>query len=80
MSRIDGRKLSHTVRESIRMEAIQKWLDGASVKEISEIYSTDHTCVYDWINRYKEGGFEALKTRPLGGRPPKLSDLQRAVR
>ena len=78
MSKVDGRKLSHTVRESIRIEAIQKWLDGAAVKEISEIYSTDHTCVYDWINRYKEGGFEALKTRPFGGRPPKLSDLQRA--
>ena len=57
MSRVDGRKLSHVVRESIRMEAIQKWLDGASVKAISELYSTDHTCVYDWIHRYKEGGF-----------------------
>ncbi|MGI2030164.1 helix-turn-helix domain-containing protein [Endozoicomonas acroporae] len=78
MSRVDGRKLSHTVHESIRIEAIQKWLDVVSVKEISAQYSTDHTCVYDWIKRYKEGGFEALKTRPFGGRPPKLSDLQRA--
>ncbi|MGO0307540.1 helix-turn-helix domain-containing protein [Endozoicomonas acroporae] len=78
MSRVDGRKLSHTVHESIRIEAIQKWLDVVSVKEISAQYSTDHTCVYDWIKRYKEGGFEALKTRPFGGRPHKLSDLQRA--
>ena len=60
------------------MEAIQKWLDGVSVREITELYSTDHTCVYDWLNRYKQGGFEALKTRPFGSRPPKLSDLQRA--
>lgn len=39
--------------------------------QITPAYMTGSTAI-------KEGGFEALKTRPFGGRPPKLSDLQRA--
>ena len=77
MSRVDGRKLSHDVREAIRMEAIQSWIDGATPSELAVKHGTDLTCVYGWINRYKDGGFEALKTRPITGRPPKLSDAQR---
>ena len=73
MSKIDGRKISHNVRESIRMEAIQQWLGGATVPELSELYGTHPSCVYLWIERYEEGGFQALKTRPMNGRPPKLS-------
>ncbi len=55
MSRVDGRKVSHEVRESIRFEAIQKWLDGASVQALSVEYSTDRSCIYRWIDRYKKG-------------------------
>ena len=65
MSKIDGRKLSHDVRESIRIEAIQKWLDGAKVPSLSEEYGTNPSCIYRWIARYREGGMEALKTRPI---------------
>lgn len=65
MSKIDGRKLSHDVRESIRTEAIQKWRNGAKVASLSEEYGTDSSCIYRWIGRYREGGMEALKTRPI---------------
>ncbi len=78
MSRVDGRKVSHEVRESIRFEAIQKWLDGASVQALSVEYSTDRSCIYRWIDRYKKGGMEALKTRPIAhSKNAKLSPEQR---
>ncbi|WP_051789201.1 helix-turn-helix domain-containing protein [Endozoicomonas montiporae] len=73
MSKIDGRKIPHQVRESIRMQAVQQWLDGISVPELSELHATHLSCVYLRVNRYKEGGFDALKTRPIHGRPPKLN-------
>lgn len=38
MSKVDGRKVPHEVREVIRMDAIQKWLDGATVKSLAEEY------------------------------------------
>ncbi len=77
MSKVDGRKISHDVRESIRLEAIHLWLEGATVNQLSEKYSTHRSCVYDWIDRYERGGLEVLKTRPINGRPSKLSLQQR---
>ena len=77
MSKIDGRKIPHKVREAIRIEAIQKWLDGATIKNLSEEYGTDESCVYRWTVRYREGGMEALKTRPIAhSKNAKLSPQQ----
>ena len=65
MSKVDGRKVSHDVREAIRIQAIQKWLDGAKVQRLSKEYGTDSSCIYRWISRYRAGGMDALKTRPI---------------
>ncbi len=65
MSKVDGRKVSHDLREAIRIQAIQKWLDGAKVQRLSKEYGTDSSCIYRWISRYRAGGMDALKTRPI---------------
>ncbi|MTI12274.1 helix-turn-helix domain containing protein [Sansalvadorimonas verongulae] len=57
--------MSHEVRETIRVEAIQKQLNGAKVKRFSEEYGTNESCIYRWIGRYRKGGMEALKTHPI---------------
>ncbi len=78
MSRIDGRKLSHQVREEIRYQVINEWLSGTIISELAVKYCTDKSCIYRWINRYKKGGMDALKTRPIKGRSPKLCNDQRS--
>ncbi|WP_211829290.1 IS630 family transposase [Kistimonas asteriae] len=78
MSKVDGRKISHAVRESIRMEAMQQWQDGASASHLAEQYGVNKSCIYEWINSYKQGGFDALKTCEMPGRPPKLTDSQKS--
>ena len=54
------------LREAIRIEAVQKWIDGETVQNLSKEYGTDTSCIYRWIGRYRKGGMEALKTRPIG--------------
>ena len=74
MSKIDGRKIPHPVRESIRHEAIQKWIAGATVTQLSQEYGTDATCVRRW---YKAHGFEGLNTRSIAhSKNAKLSPAQ----
>ena len=29
-----------------------------------------HTVIYDWLNKYRAGGIEALRALPIPGRPP----------
>lgn len=71
MSKVDGRKISHEVRERIRFEAINVWLSGLSAPAVAVKYGTSKKIVYQWINRYKDGGFEALKTKSGIGRGQK---------
>ena len=46
MSKLDGRKVSHSLREAIRIEAIQKWIDGETVQNLFKEYGTDTSCIY----------------------------------
>ena len=74
MSKIDGRKISHKVREKIRFDAIEDWKNGMNPTELSRKYGTSRKIVYSWIKRYKQEGSDGLKTRPgKGGKQPRLS-------
>ena len=41
MSKVDGRKVSHDVREAIRIEAIQKWAVGPGAEVTAEAAKND---------------------------------------
>ena len=43
---------------------------GYSPEEVARTYNFNRHCIYDWLNQYDEGGFEALKSdMPPGARP-----------
>ena len=68
MSKVDGCKVSQDVRKPIRIEAIQKQLDGAKVQSLSKEYAADSSCIYRWISHYRSGGMDAQKTRSTAHR------------
>jgi transposase len=74
----DGRKLDHKTPEQLRIRAVGQVEQGAHPDEVAQALGMTRAAVYAWLAKYREGGLEALKARPVPGRPPKLLGSQLA--
>ena len=74
--RIDNRKIGKQAKESLRIRVVRQVRDGASPEELARVLDINPRTIYRWLVRYHYGGFEALKTRRIPGRPPKLNAEQ----
>jgi transposase len=72
----DGRKLKHDMLEAMRIRAVRRIEEGESPEVVIKALGMNRRTVYRWIALYREGGAEALKARPLMGRPLKLNGGQ----
>jgi transposase len=72
----DGRKLSHKTLEEIRTRAVQRVQDGESPEKVVKALGFTRACIYNWLARYRSGGWQALKTGHHSGRPKKLAGKQ----
>jgi transposase len=60
-----------------RFKAIELLEQGYASGEVARRVGTTRRSVDLWRSRYRQGGQEALLSKPLPGRPPKLSDVQK---
>lgn len=74
--KFDGRKLKHVTREEIRIRAVNRVEAGESPEVVIKALGFHRSCIYQWLAKYREGGIDALKTRKIPGRPPKLTGKQ----
>ena len=74
----DGRKLDHKTLEQLRIRAVRQVEQGAHPDEVAQALGMTRAAVYSWLAKYRQGGLEALKARPVPGRPPSLSGAQLA--
>jgi transposase len=72
----DGRKLDHRTLELLRLRAVDQVADGADPQEVSRALGMHENTVYGWLAKLRDGGRDALKAKPVPGRPPKLSAKQ----
>lgn len=69
----DGRKLSSKTLEEIRTRAVQRVQDGESPEIVIKTLGFSRACIYNWLARYRAGGWHGLKTGNRSGRPKKLT-------
>ena len=72
----DGRKLSPKTLEEIRIRAVQRVQEGESPEAVINALGFSRACIYNWLARYRAGGWHALKTGSRSGRPKKLGGQQ----
>ena len=68
---VDGRKIPDEVMDYIRKIAVQAVREnGQSPEVVAKILNFNRSCIYEWLKRYDEGGYEALESRkPPGAKP-----------
>ena len=76
MRKDDARKLSHATLEELRLRAVRMVHQGASPEVVGKTLGLNRTTIYDWLAQHRNGGTNALKAKPVPGRPPTLNDKQ----
>ena len=59
--------------DEIRRKAVTAVQDGQSPEVVIAALGFHRNCIYEWLARYRAGGWHALKTGPRSGRPRKLT-------
>jgi len=68
----DGRKLTHETLEEMRIRAVRAVEAGESPEKVITMLGFSRPRIYEWLSAYREGGIEALRAKPIPGRPCKL--------
>jgi len=76
MEKLDGRKISPEAMEQIRIRAVQQVQAGESPEAVIKALGFARACIYNWLARYRAGGWQGLRTGSRSGRPKKLSGTQ----
>jgi transposase len=74
--RRDARKLDHKTLEEIRMRAVEQVQAGESPEAVIKALGFSRACIYEWLAWYREGGWDALRAKPITGRPRRLTGKQ----
>lgn len=70
----DGRKIPDEVMDYFRKRAVQAIReDGYGPEIVAEVFGFSRSCIYEWLTRYDQGGYDALASRKPPGAEPVIT-------
>ncbi|MBK8204552.1 MAG: transposase [Bdellovibrionales bacterium] len=69
----DARRLDHKTLEEMRIRAVRQVQSGVSPEDITRSLGLSHPTIYNWLASYRDGGMQALKAKPVPGRPSRIT-------
>src|SRR4029450_12861263 len=72
----DGRKLDHHTLEQLGARAVEQIRAGAHPEDIATALGMARSTVFGWLAKHREGGVDALRAKPIPGRPRQLTAVQ----
>jgi transposase len=79
MRKDDGRKLDHQTLEALRLRAVEQVARGVPAAEVGAglaALGLHRRTIYTWLAKERTDGHEALRAKPVPGRPRKLAEEQ----
>ena len=79
MQEDDGRKLDHQTLEALRLRAVEQVARGVPAAEVGAglaALGLHRRTIYTWLAKERTKGHEALRAKPVPGRPRKLAEEQ----
>jgi transposase len=72
--KIDGRKLTHSQSEYIRIQSVkQVRIENRSPEEVIKTFGLHRANIYKWLSKYDATGFDGLKSSKSKGPTPRLT-------
>ena len=72
MRKNDARKLNRKSQEALRIRGVQAVQSGESPTKIAEMLGVNQWTIFNWLSKYREGGWNNLKQKKSPGRPQKI--------
>ena len=69
----DGRKHGRVALPVMRQQAVKAIREGQDVASVAAAYGVNVRSVFRWLADFANGGQNALLSKPIPGRPPKVS-------
>jgi transposase/transposase-like protein len=73
MRQDDARKLDHKTLEEMRARAVRSVQNGQSPEVVAQALGINRTTIYDWLAKYRRGGWNALKAQTGAGTSAKAA-------
>jgi transposase len=70
---VEALRVEKDARVKERLLAVKLVYDGFTLSRAAEAVGRTKRTVFNWVERFREGGVEALRDRPRSGRPRKAS-------